>query len=130
MLNYLELDTIKTDEAKRNPLFPEPSYNLSSDIFQKNFLPQTQEIYLKKVNISGYKLNRAIVLSMQDVDDMKLIYDSYLNLYGIGNNIQEAINEFVSMLIDLFEELSDDEKNLSENLKDHYNYLKSILSTY
>jgi len=128
MLNYLELHKNKTDEAKRNIFFQEKSFNLSSDIIRKNFHSHDQEIYLKEINISGYKLKRAIVLNTQDVDDMKMVYDSHVNLYGIGDDLQEAVNEFVSMLIDLFKELSEEEQLLSERLRNQFNYLKSIIN--
>jgi len=130
MLNYLELNTNKTDEAKRNILFREKSYNLSSDIIRRSFQSHAQEIYLREINISGYKLKRAIVLNTHDVDDMKMVYDSYVNLYGIGDDLQEAVNEFVSMLIDLFKELSEEEPYLSERLRTQFNYLKSIINNY
>jgi hypothetical protein len=56
-----------------------------------------------------------------------LVSDDFVYLYGMGETQNEAINEYKSMLIDLFEELISSEKVLSPNLQEQLKYLRSII---
>jgi hypothetical protein len=47
----------------------------------------------------------------------------------VGNTPQEAIDDFVSMLLDLYKELSESEEVLSAYLNNQFERLHAILST-
>lgn len=56
-----------------------------------------------------------------------IVFDDQLNLYGVGETIQEAVDEYASMLIDLFRELVASEDVLSHHLREQLGILRRIV---
>jgi hypothetical protein len=84
--------------------------------------------YLRDIDTPGYKLLRGVVLNVEMDSDDIVVYESNLNLYGVGNSVSDAVNEFVSMLVDIFEELVETEDILSYQLRKQLDYLRSIVA--
>src|SRR3989304_5646790 len=86
---------------------------------------------LTKIDFPPYALFRSIPLSIERLNgSYYVVSDSILNLYGIGNTVAEAIDEFTSMLVDLFDELRNSENILSSNLRQQLDYLKTIITIH
>lgn len=61
-------------------------------------------------------------------DTVQVIASEYcLNVYGVGATAYAALNELVSMLLDLYQELRNSEALLSTQLRRQLDYLNSIL---
>jgi hypothetical protein len=78
----------------------------------------------------GWRLTHPIFLDLKRGEDDNYIvsYDAF-DTYGVGNTPQEAIDDFVSMLLDLYKELSESEEVLSAYLNNQFERLHAILST-
>ena len=51
-----------------------------------------------------------------------------IQTYGVGNTHQEATSDFLNMLVDLFQELTDSEDVLAPHLLKELTYLRGIVS--
>jgi hypothetical protein len=58
-----------------------------------------------------------------------IVSDNFLNLYGIDLTQEGAVSEYMSMLQDLFTELQESEENLSRDLHEKLDFMRSILAT-
>ncbi|HNS45183.1 MAG TPA: hypothetical protein PKH37_08155 [Alphaproteobacteria bacterium] len=56
-----------------------------------------------------------------------LVSDERVCVYGMGETKSEALDEYKSMLVDLFEELRSSEKVLSPRLLEQLKHLRSII---
>jgi hypothetical protein len=77
----------------------------------------------------GYHINN-ILVEVQREDDLYVISEPVTNVYGTDLTKIDALDEFKSMMIDLFRELTNSEGILSRNLLFKLSYLKSLLITH
>lgn len=59
-------------------------------------------------------------------EDAIVVTDNIVYMYGVGNSIQEAIEDYKISIKAYFEELQENEDNLSSNLEKHLYYLRNI----
>ncbi len=72
---------------------------------------------------------RQMILDVQIGEAGEIIVSySRLHTYGVGQDLSEATEEFVSMLVDLYEELSASEGILSQHLQGQLNLLRAVFS--
>jgi hypothetical protein len=77
----------------------------------------------------AWRLVRPISLDIKIGEAAEYIVSyPHFETYGVGDTLQEAVADFSSMLIDLYEELSDSEETLSTYLKDLLERLRLALS--
>ncbi|MHA2068999.1 MAG: hypothetical protein ACXABY_31945 [Candidatus Thorarchaeota archaeon] len=62
-----------------------------------------------------------------EIDENAIIVTDYIvHMYGVGNTVQEAIEDYKISTKAYLEELQKDEDRLSSNLKQHLYYLHRI----
>ena len=62
-----------------------------------------------------------------EVDEDAIIVSDYIvNMYGVGNSIQEAIEDYKISIKAYFKELEENEDKLASNLMQHLCYLRHI----
>jgi hypothetical protein len=61
-------------------------------------------------------------------EDVVLVTDCKINMYGVGDSIDEAIEDYKASIKAYFEELQEHEKRLGSNLKYHLYFLRSKLT--
>ena len=111
--------------------------NYSRDSFQaipKEFphvWPTRNKLLLASIGNPNYQLSTYIQLIVSKTEHGKhLVTDAHseFNVYGVGNKLDDAVDEFVSMMLDLYEELVDSEPLLSRNLRSQLRLLRQIIS--
>ena len=53
-----------------------------------------------------------------------IVTDGIVNMYGVGDSIEEAIEDYKITIKAYFDDLQEDEDNLGCNLRQHLNYLR------
>lgn len=62
-----------------------------------------------------------------EVDEDAIIVTDYIvNMYGVGNSMQEAIEDYKISIKAYFKELEENEEKLANNLMQHLHYLRHI----
>lgn len=84
---------------------------------------------LRQIEDDRYRLAKKVPLRV-DVSETGqfVVHHARLNVYGAGETIEQAVNEFASMLVDLFEELQESEKVLAAPLHQQLTILRSMLA--
>ena len=81
----------------------------------------------------GWRLTQPLLLTvrweMVGQEHQCIVFEPGFNLYGIGITIAEALAEYTSMLLDLFQELVDSEQSLSSHLCQKLERLRSLISS-
>ena len=55
-----------------------------------------------------------------------IVTDDEIHMYGIGNTLQEAIDDYKLCIALYLEELEESEERLGANLKQHLHYLRNL----
>lgn len=83
---------------------------------------------LYQINTPEYQLRHPLMIEFEPDEDGAVIATSpEFNAYGVGDSEQEAADEFIGMLIDIFEELKDSESLISSALLRQLRKLETIL---
>lgn len=70
-----------------------------------------------------------LVLTVEvDEAGLLVVFEPQLNVYGVGNSLEEAISDFTSMLRDLWQELEASEATLSSHLRAQLAHLRTLLA--
>ena len=85
--------------------------------------------FLMRIDSPAYALMRNILLNVEEIDEGVMVSDNRLNLYGVGETVEAAVDEFTSMLLDLYEELVASEAVLAQPLRQQLAYLCTIISS-
>jgi len=128
MVETLVLDADKVNMAFPVSYIPQGFASQTASLFSRVPLHIQNMYYLREIDTPGYKLLRGVVLNVEMDSNDIVVYEANLNLYGVGNNVNDAVNEFVSMLVDMFEELVETEGILSYQLRRQLDYLRSIIA--
>ena len=65
-----------------------------------------------------------------EYDDYYTIIDTEINMYGVGDTVAEAEEDYKSVVLSYFEDLEENESKLDGHLKGHLDYLREKLSDY
>ncbi len=57
-----------------------------------------------------------------------IVFNHHLGTCGAGRTLQEAIDDYQSMLLDLYRELTDSEAILSRHLRERLDYLRTLIA--
>ncbi len=88
----------------------------------------SNEILLISLPLVEYELTHHLLLNVKHTETGKiLISEGSTNVYGVGDTLDEAVEDFSNMLFDIFEELQESESVLSRPLKDQLSFLSAIL---
>jgi len=68
-----------------------------------------------------------IPIQVEEDGDGFIVSDDIINMYGIGDAIEDAVEDYRSSIIEYYDFLVSEEMNLAEHLKKHLDYL-SVLS--
>ena len=84
---------------------------------------------LTNIADSDYRLRQPLLLSIEtDATGAMVVSESQFNMYGVGDTLEEAVADFVSMLIDYHEELSQSGPALSDHLRRQALALRSVIA--
>lgn len=116
----------------------EAGQQLQRKVFTSNATPMTLKIlfvqhtpatfFLTDIHNPDYRLTSPLQIEIERSDSGVVVSDAQSGVYGAGKNQKEAIEDFQSMFVVMFEQLSEQETNLSKALSDRLNYLRSALS--
>lgn len=67
-----------------------------------------------------------IPVTVENDEDATIVTDYIVHMYGVGNSIQEAIEDYKTSIKAYFEELQEDKDRLGSNLTQHLCYLRNI----
>ena len=92
--------------------------------------PKSQQLFLSRLSGNKYRLLRNFLLLEKEYDEngLILIWEERSGIYGSGHNLDEALDDFQSMLEEMYEYLSSNESLLSNVLHEKLIYLRSILT--
>jgi|GEM_PF-3932880 len=100
----------------------------------KPILPVTgrQSIGLARLTGSRYRLLQPyLLLEMERAENGRvLVWEERSGVYGAGCNEAEAVQDFQSMLEEMYEQLSEAESSISHALYERLTYLRSIIAPY
>jgi hypothetical protein len=89
----------------------------------------TSLILLAALADPDFQLLHPIVLEVERGEGGEFIVSNrQLHNYGAGGSLQEAIDDYQSMLVDLYRELTDSEVILSRHLRERLDYLRTLLA--
>ena len=71
-----------------------------------------------------------IPVSIESDEDTIVVTDYIVHMYGAGNSIKEAIEDYKTSIKAYFEELQKDEDRLGSNLTQHLCYLRNIFMSF
>jgi hypothetical protein len=57
-------------------------------------------------------------------EDQFIIMDDEINMYGVGDSIDEAIEDYKDVVEEYFQMLDSKHENLGPRLKEHWHYLR------
>lgn len=101
----------------------EPSPSLSFEI------PREMVIRLSGQLTHGIVIRESLSIRIERDELGQLVaYEPRVNVYGVGTTAEEALDDLVSMLVDLVQELLDSEDILSSGLRQRLAFLRSILT--
>lgn len=90
--------------------------------------PASKTVFLVNLISPRYRLNTPLGLELEKTENGVVVSDSKSGAYGAGTNEREALKDFQSMFVEMFEQLSEQERNLSKALADKLDYLRSVIS--
>lgn len=67
-----------------------------------------------------------IPVTIEIDEDAIIVTDYIVHMYGVGDTVQEAIDDYKSSIKAYLKELQEDEDRLGNNLKRHLYYLRDI----
>lgn len=119
---YLRRDQFSSDRWRP----PKPSPAQYSTVASTSF-----QLLLAEPPAPGWLLRQPIWLTVErdrsTPETQVVVYDSFVNVYGAGTTPQEAIAEFKSMLLDLYQELENSQHILSPTLRRRWQNLRSLM---
>jgi len=66
-----------------------------------------------------------------EIDEGSIAVTDYIvHMYGVGNSIKEAVEDYKTSIKAYFEELQEEEDTLGDNLTQHLCYLRSIFASF
>jgi predicted RNase H-like HicB family nuclease len=65
-----------------------------------------------------------------EYDEYYTVIDNEINIFGVGDTIAEAEEDYKSVVLSYFEDLEENESRLADNLKEHLFYLREKLADY
>ena len=72
---------------------------------------------LQQIRVSGGRLLRPLILTVEETEDgQTVVADELLSSYGVGDTVEEAVDEFLEMLFDYYSELHQSRDELSRFL--------------
>jgi len=94
--------------------------------------PKDRQRLLRQAEDRAASLDRAIAQHIPTVierdGDHYLVSDEVVNMYGIGETVEEAMADYRSMLVEYYESLLEDADRLSAHLRAHLELLRQIFS--
>ena len=104
--------------------------NLPSHPDLRPNVPSTQtnrELEIPKPSEAGKFLYIFGIPATVEIDEDAIIVTDYIvHMYGVGDTVQEAINDYKTSIKAYFAELQENEDRLGNNLKRHLYYLREM----
>jgi hypothetical protein len=91
--------------------------------------PSLKTVLLANLHSSSYRLNSFLEVELEKTVNGVVVSDPKTGAYGAGANEMEAVKDFQSMLFEMFEQLSEQEQNLSKALSNKLRYFRSMISS-
>ena len=70
-----------------------------------------------------------IPVTIEIDEDSIVVTDYIVHMYGVGNSIKEAVEDYKISIKAYFEELQKEEDTLGDNLTQHLCYLRNIFTS-
>ncbi len=133
VLPFPHFDNLQDHAVPENP-DPEKLQKLLSQLVEATSSlssstppPRDREIPVRNFRSDRYELTEALIVVMEERDGQYIANSYDTGQYGHGYSPDDAIQHLCSVLEDYYELLSDEEGRLSEGLRSHLRYLRSIL---
>ena len=89
---------------------------------------KTQPLLLRRLSGGNHRLLSPLFIEMESEGDRVSLWEARSGAYGAGKTLKEAVEDFQSMLEEMYEQLSESESTLSHALYEQLKYLRSIIS--
>lgn len=87
----------------------------------------TKNISLSNIGVVGYILTEPLQVTIIAEDNVFVAVSYDLNTYGYGDTEAEAIQDLRESIVEYYEDLKGDQRNLGKIPKQDFEYLKRIL---
>jgi hypothetical protein len=93
------------------------------------FAAPGEPVLLTTLSDPQFRLLRPIELEVEKGEGGEsIVSNQHLGACGAGRTLQEAIDDYQSMLLDLYWELTDSEAILSRHLRERLDYLRTLIA--
>ncbi len=83
---------------------------------------------LNHLSAEGYRLVRPLLLDVEHGQGSRVtVWEEHSTAYGVGYSEAEATRDLESMLLEMYQHLSETEATLSSALRERLTYLRSVL---
>ncbi len=89
---------------------------------------QSDPVFLTNLSSRKYRLLSPLKLSIDESPSRVLVSNRETGAYGVGRTREAAVKDFRSVLIEMYEELSDPEHQLSDALSEKLSRLQTLIS--
>jgi hypothetical protein len=115
-----------TSEEKMKSL-REEILNLQRIIVESARKVSARNIYIQNLRHPNYTLRRSIPVSLES-EENKIIANCYdIDMYGSGDNEEEAIDDLCEVIVEYYESLKADKENLGPLPEKHWDYLRTVV---
>jgi len=91
-------------------------------------VPRYFHALLSKFSLRDYRLTRPLIIHVREMEPGQwLVTSPFISTHGTGEAVEQAIHDFESMLIDLFQELDASEHELAPHLLRELHTLRRII---
>ena len=120
----------QTFVAATNPIFIKPYVNSTGVVRLHYPAPLSQFTNAQEISQSygtGGSLTVLGIPVVIEIDENSIVVTDYiLHMYGVGNSVKAAIEDYKTAVKSYFEELQENEDKLGSKLKQHLIYLRGI----
>jgi hypothetical protein len=88
---------------------------------------QSHTIFIQNLRHPVYQLRHPIPVLIETDEDVIIATHYDIDMYGTGDDVQEAISDLCAGIIEYYESLKDDEDNLGPLPAQEYAYLNQII---
>ena len=93
-----------------------------------NSLRAPKIIFVDNLRSDGYRLSHAFPVTVEYEEDTVIASFYDLDLYGLGDEVSEAIDDLCATLIEYYEMLREDRNCLGPLARKHWQYLQTLVT--
>ncbi len=93
-----------------------------------NSLRAPKTIFVDNLRSNGYRLSHALPVTVEYEEDTVIASFYDLDLYGLGDEVSEAIDDLCATLVEYYEMLLEDGECLGPLPHKHWQYLQTLVT--